>query len=361
MGRATRLYDDLAGWWPLLSPPSEYEAEAADLLPRLGEFSASSEPTLLELGSGGGSLAYHLKQRFRLTLTDLSPAMLEVSRKINPECEHLVGDMRSLRLGRVFDAVLVHDAIMYATQPADVRATLHTAAVHCRPGGVVAVLPDYIRESFASGTDHGGHDAPDGRGLRYLEWAWDPDPGDDTYVVDYAFLLRASDGMVTVAHDRHVEGLFSRTQWLRWFEEAGIPARGSVDPFGREIYIASRLTGIGEEQSMKDLQTAVAIQGKTIRFTWTDGPTKGLTHEHIFHQDGTVEWHDITASRGSPREKPPYAAIKVTEDVHVVSYLSPSSGYTLTVVLNFQNRRVVGFASSSKDWHPVQGTFEVDS
>ena len=26
-----RLYDDLAAWWPLLSQPSQYEAEAADL------------------------------------------------------------------------------------------------------------------------------------------------------------------------------------------------------------------------------------------------------------------------------------------------------------------------------------------
>jgi hypothetical protein len=41
-----------------------------------------------------------------------------------------------------------------------------------------------------------------------------------------------------------------------------------------------------------------------------------------------------------------------------VSYLA-ASGYTLTVVLNFRDHRMVGFASSSKDWHPVQGTFEV--
>jgi SAM-dependent methyltransferase len=210
---------------------------------RLGRFPTSPLPTLLELGSGGGSLAFHLKHRFRLTLTDLSPAMLEVSRKINPECEHLVGDMRSLRLGRKFDVVLVHDAIMYATKPAEVQATLHTAAIHCGPGGVVAVLPDHTRETFISATDHGGHEAPDGRGLRYLEWVWDPDPDDDTYLVDYAFLLRASDGNVTVAHDRHLEGLFSRTQWLHWFTEAGLAAHSSVDPFGREIFIARRQPG----------------------------------------------------------------------------------------------------------------------
>jgi SAM-dependent methyltransferase len=237
---APRLYDDLAGWWPLLSPPTEYVDEAADLLPRLGISDGSGRATMLELGAGGGSLAFHLKRHFRLTLTDRAPAMLAVSREINPECEHLVGDMRSLRLDREFDVVLIHDAIMYATDQAALRATLRTAAIHCRAGGTVAILPDHVRETFAPETDHGGHDAADGRGLRYLEWSWDPDPTDDTYTVDYAFLLRAADGTVSVEHDRHVEGLFGRAQWLEWLAEAGLPARTEADPWGRDVFIATR-------------------------------------------------------------------------------------------------------------------------
>jgi SAM-dependent methyltransferase len=231
------MYDELAEWWPLLSPPSEYDEEAEDLLGRLP---AEPGATLLELGSGGGSLAAHLKRHFRLTLTDRSPAMLRVSQAVNPECEHLVGDMRSLRLSRLFDVVLIHDAIMYATEPAAVKAALKTAAIHCRLGGKVAVLPDYIRENFVEGTDHDGHDTADGRGLRYLEWRHDPDPTDDTYIVDYAFLLKAPDGTTTVAHDRHVEGLFSRAQWLEWFAQAGIPAQSAVDSSAREIFIGTR-------------------------------------------------------------------------------------------------------------------------
>ena len=129
----------------------------------------------------------------------------------------------------------------YATEPAAVQATLRTAALHCRPGGTVAVLPDYVRETFAPETDHGGNDAADGRGLRYLEWTWDPDPTDDTYTVDYAFLLRLADGTVTVEHDRHVEGLFARAQWLRWLAEAGLPARSETDPWERDVFIGARV------------------------------------------------------------------------------------------------------------------------
>ena len=232
----THFYDDLAEWWPLFSPPEHYDEEAADLLERLEPVPGGS--TMLELGSGGGSLASHLGSQFSLTLTDRSPGMLDVNRKVNPNAEHHVADMRTLRLGRQFDVVLVHDAIMYAITPADVKATLQTAAIHCRCGGRVVVLPDYVRETFTPGTDEGGEDASDGRGLRYLEWRWDPDSNDDTYIVDYAFLLRDAAGEVRVVHDRHVEGLFPRASWLGWFREVGLSTTSSLDRWGRDVFLA---------------------------------------------------------------------------------------------------------------------------
>ena len=236
------FYDTLADWWPLFSPPEHYVEEAADLLKRLEPLPPAGTATMLELGAGGGSLASHLKAHFTMTLTDRSSGMLAVSQIVNPECEHIAGDMRTLRLARRFDVVFIHDAIMYATDEASVRATLTTAALHCRPGGTVVVLPDYVRETFGPGTDHGGEDASDGRGLRYLEWCWDPDPNDDTYVVDYAFMLRDATGQVRVVHDRHVEGLFPRSRWIEWFEASGLSAQSTLDPWDRDVFMATPIT-----------------------------------------------------------------------------------------------------------------------
>jgi trans-aconitate methyltransferase len=58
-----------------------------------------------------------------MTLVEPADGMREISRKLNPECTHLAGDMRNVRLGRTFDAVFVHDAIMYMTTEVDLRAT----------------------------------------------------------------------------------------------------------------------------------------------------------------------------------------------------------------------------------------------
>jgi SAM-dependent methyltransferase len=240
MDQQLRLYTDLARWWPLFSPPSHYVEEAADLLPVLLNAPDTPPTTLLELGSGGGSLASHLKGRLQLTLSDRSAQMLAVSRKVNPECEHILGDMRTLNLGREFDVVFIHDAIMYATDAASVRATLATAHRHCRPGGAVVIVPDCVRETFQPTTSSGGEDSPDGQGLRYLEWTWDPDPSDTTFEVAYAFLLRERDGSVSVESDRHQEGLFSRASWLAWMQDVGLSPTSRLDPWNRDVFWGTR-------------------------------------------------------------------------------------------------------------------------
>lgn len=238
-----RLYTDLAEWWPLFSPPKLYTEEAAELLPVLRSLPDTPPATMLELGSGGGSLASHFKEHLSLTLSDRSEQMLAISRIVNPECEHVPGDMRTLDLGRQFDLVFLHDAIMYATDDASVRAALATAHRHCRPGGGVLVAPDWVTETFQPETECGGEDAPDGRGLRYVEWTWDPDPHDDSCEVAFAFLLREADGSVHTDSDLQRFGLFPRSAWLGWLRDAGFTATAQLDSSGRDVFTARRPRG----------------------------------------------------------------------------------------------------------------------
>lgn len=244
MNETPALYDELADWWPLLSPPEEYVEEAAEYQAILLETAEGEVEEVLELGSGGGNNASHLKRRFRMTLVDRSPGMLSVSSALNPECEHVEGDMRLVRLNRTFDAVFAHDAVAYLTTEEDLAAAMRTAAVHCRPGGAALFVPDYVRETFVEGTDHGGHDGPD-RAMRYLEWWHDPIALDTTFLVDYAFLLRLPGGALDVRRDRHVCGLFPRQTWIDLLEQAGFEARAVAlrhddRPIGAEAFAGRR-------------------------------------------------------------------------------------------------------------------------
>lgn len=214
-----KLYNELADWFHLLTHPRDYAEEAATYL-RLFREACPEACTLLELGAGGGNNASYLKHHYACTLTDVSARMLDQSRAINPECEHVVGDMRELRLGRAFDLVFVHDAIEYMVTADDRARAVATAWAHTRPGGVALFLPDGTAETFRESVDDGGEDGPDGRALRYLEWAFDPDPADDTYEVHFACLVREH-GVVRMVHDRHVHPLVPRQAWVDVLTGAG--------------------------------------------------------------------------------------------------------------------------------------------
>lgn len=214
------MYADLARWWPLLSPPEDYVAEAATIAGLLGT-GVNDARTVLELGSGGGHNAVHLKQMFDMTLVDISPHMLEVSLLLNPECEHLHGDMRELQLGRTFDAVLIHDAIDYMLTLDDLRAAFTTAASHLGVGGLLIVMPDQVVETFEPSTEHGGNDGADGQGIRYLAWTHQSSPGAQQMVTDYVYALRDADGELTTENERHHFGLFAETQWTDALDASG--------------------------------------------------------------------------------------------------------------------------------------------
>jgi len=239
MSESPKLYDELASWFHLLSRPEDY-SEEAEFAANLLMDAVGPVHTVLELGAGGGNNASHLKHRFKMTLTDVSAGMLENSRRINPECEHIVGDMKLLRLNRQFDAVFIHDAVMYMRSEDELRSAVQTAAVHCRPGAALLVMPDYLKETFRAGVHHGGHDG-DGRAMRYFEWTFDPDPNDSTYTVDFVYMLREKAQPVRVVHDTHVCGLFARELWNRLLSAAGFTSvRSLPDEWGREVFLALR-------------------------------------------------------------------------------------------------------------------------
>jgi trans-aconitate methyltransferase len=237
-----RLYTEFAEWWPLLSRPADYAEEAVVWYGMMVAASDQPPTILLELGSGGGNNASHMKAWAKLTLTDRSPQMLDVSRKLNPQCEHLQGDMREIRLNHLFDAVFVHDAVSYLTSPEDLGRAMRTALVHCRPVGAALFVPDHVRETFRASTKQGGHD-DDGRGLRYLAWSHEPKCNASETADDFVYMLRARDGTIQVVHDRHVTGLFPRATWLELMAKTGFDSVQSIPtPYASEAFLGTRLS-----------------------------------------------------------------------------------------------------------------------
>lgn len=223
------LYRELVSWYRLVDPPADH-AEEAELFQSAFQRAITPAPTtLLELGAGAGHNALHLKAWFRCTLADLSPEMGALSVQLNPECEHVIGDMRTMRLARTFDAVLVHDAITYMRSREELHDALRTVFVHTRPGGAAILAPDAFRETFEEHTQT-EHASEGTRTLHNLMWHWDPDPSDEECTTEFALLMREGTD-VRAFHETHVGGLFSRATWEELLADVGF----QVEPLARPI------------------------------------------------------------------------------------------------------------------------------
>lgn len=225
-----RLYHDLAPLWPLLSPPADYEPEAATirdvLYEKLGRVAHGEPHALLELGAGGGHTLCHLADEYACVAVDLSDAMLANCRALNPAIETIVGDMRTLRLNRAFDAVLIHDAIDYLTSVDDLRATFATAAAHLQPGGVLLVAPTYTAETFTDHEHTSDANENDELELRYVSYVCRTEPSDCTFEMRMVLLIRERcegepHGRLRIEYDTHTCGLFSQQTWIELMREAG--------------------------------------------------------------------------------------------------------------------------------------------
>lgn len=236
---SNRLYTDLAHLWPLMSPPEDYADEGdcwrGELRKRLGPGRAR----ILELGTGGGHLLHHIADGFEATAVDLSEGMLAHSRRLNPDVTHHVGDMRTVRLGETFDAVLIHDAISYMTTEDDLRAAFATARAHLRPGGLFLTAPDDYVETFTPPDVWHETQRSGEAELTFVEYSWDPDPSDTRIETVYVFFFQEN-GALRVEVDRHTFGLFPVSTWERLLIESGFKAERIDYPHsenGSEAYL----------------------------------------------------------------------------------------------------------------------------
>lgn len=243
-----KLYGTLADWYTLLTPPADYREEAVFYTALIRQHARRDVRSVLELGCGSGANASHMKQWFdEMVLMDLSEDMLRQCRQLNPDLEQRAGDMRTFRCNRRFDAVFVHDAVSYITTQKDLAAVVETAAVHLQPGGVALFCPDDTYENYSAGTDDGGSDGSDGRGVRYLAWSI-PGPDENTVLTDYMYMLRDPDGSVRVEYDRHVTGRLSEATWTETLRSAGFEVRitalehAEVEPGEHHTFVAIKPT-----------------------------------------------------------------------------------------------------------------------
>lgn len=133
-------YNDLAWTEDFLADPAEYEDEVKQYIELINKISKESVNTVLHLGCGAGGHDLHFKKEYKVTGVDISIGMLNKAKEKNPEIEYFEGDMRSIRLNRQFDCVVIPDSIDHMVTLDDLKQAIETSAIHLKPGGVLMIV-----------------------------------------------------------------------------------------------------------------------------------------------------------------------------------------------------------------------------
>lgn len=135
---------DYAGVYDLLYDDKDYGGEC-DAITALAASHSSGLGSVLDFGCGTGGHAFELAHRgIEVVGVDLSASMIEHARKraadlaVDPVPTFVLGDLRTIDLGRRFDAALMMFGVLgYQLENDDVLAALRTASRHLAPGGLL--------------------------------------------------------------------------------------------------------------------------------------------------------------------------------------------------------------------------------
>jgi SAM-dependent methyltransferase len=226
--RSAACYDALYG-------RKDYETEAA-LVERIVLERNSRARTLLDVACGSGKHLERLRGRFEVEGLDLSQDLLVLARERLPGVPLHLGDMTGFELGRRFDAVTcLFSAIGYVVTEKRLRQAVAQMARHLEASGVLIVEPWLAPDAFVAGGPHAVFvDEPE---LKVARIGMNEVEG-TLSTLDFHYLVGTPEGVESFT-ERHELGLFTRRQYLRAFEAAGL--RAEHDPqglCGRGLYVA---------------------------------------------------------------------------------------------------------------------------
>jgi len=215
-------YEKLAWVDTILGNPRDVSDEAALYCSTIRKHSKTAPRTLLHLGCGAGFHDHAFKKHFQVTGVDISRGMLKIARKLNPKIDYRRGDMRTVRLGKQFDAVIIPESIGYMTTLSDLRKAIRTARLHLKPTGVLLVV-GHVQEEFRennfaySGSKGNCH-------VTVFENNHILDSSKSCYEATIVYLIRRN-GRLTIHSDRHRIGLFKATAWNSLLKSEGFIVR----------------------------------------------------------------------------------------------------------------------------------------
>lgn len=233
------MFTKSARFYDAVYSSKDYAAEA-DVIAEIAAAINPEARTLLDVACGTGLHLEQLRERYEVAGIDLDPEMVSFASARNPEADIRRGDMIDFDLGRTFDVITcLFSSIGYVRTLDGLERAMASMARHLANGGVLLIEPWIFPGDFIAGfADTLIVEFDEGKIVR----AAFSDRLEDMSILDLHYLVRGADGEVAHFSERHILGLFERTDYEDAASRAGLDIR-RFDPeglMGRGLFVATR-------------------------------------------------------------------------------------------------------------------------
>jgi ubiquinone/menaquinone biosynthesis C-methylase UbiE len=211
-------YNELAWTEDFLADPKDYEDELNGYIGLINSTSKAPVNTILHLGCGAGGHDFYFKNHYTVTGVDISIGMLEKAKVTNPEIEYVEGDMRTIRLNRRFDCVVIPDSIDYMVTLDDLKQAIQTSAIHLKPSGVLMIVGK-TKETFQNNNFAYTGEKGDTH-VTLMENNYINPYVPNTYEITMLYLIRQK-GKLSKYIEESKAGLFPKETWDEVLKNAG--------------------------------------------------------------------------------------------------------------------------------------------
>lgn len=193
--------------------------------------------SLLDVGCGTGEHLVTFSKFFdEVAGVDLSAHMVDIARTKVPAARIEVADMCTFGLGRSFDAVVcLNTGVAYLPSLTALTTALRQMARHLAPDGVLVVEPWWFPERYIDGYLAGDVVRGDGRCISRVSRTR---RRDGFAHMDIHYVVADRDAIEHFTEE-HVFGLWTREEYLRCFDEAGLAGQFVPDTLsGYGMFVA---------------------------------------------------------------------------------------------------------------------------
>lgn len=215
------MYTKSAAIYDAIYSFKNYAAEVSRLRELIAANLRSDGRRLLDVACGTGNHLLHLQRYFEVEGVDASEQQLAIARTKCPAIRFHRGDMLDFDLGSAFDVVTcLFSSVGYVRTPPRLIQAISNLACHVRAGGVLIVEPWLLPGTFIPG--HLGSRFVEQENLKIARMEIHR-VVDRVSIFDEQFMVGTPDGIEFIT-ERHELGLFTRTEYLDAFANAGLSA-----------------------------------------------------------------------------------------------------------------------------------------